>query len=149
MPQAYSYRDDPHVPDFDDSFPLAVMDAGCAMCSWGARMIHRLDVEQTVRICPLQTPRGAALMRHYGLCPENPASWLFIDQGVGYRNFEAVIHVGRLLGGRGRIADILRLLPRPARERLYLWVARNRYTLFGRADMCAIPDPAFRRRLLL
>lgn len=149
MLQAYSYRDDPQVPDFDDSAPLAVMDAECALCSWGARMIHRLDRDGMVRICPVQTPRGAALMRHYGLCPEDPASWLFIEEGIVYRDLDAVIALGRRLRGWGRLAGILRILPGPVRDRLYRLVARNRYALFGRDDLCALPDPSFRRRLLL
>ncbi|MCC5977661.1 MAG: DUF393 domain-containing protein [Salinarimonas sp.] len=149
MLQAYSYRDDPQVPDFDESAPLAVMDAECALCSWGARMIHRLDRDGMVRICPVQTPRGAALMRHYGLCPEDRASWLFIEEGIAYRDLDAVIALGRRLRGWGRLAGILRILPGPVRDRLYRLVARNRYALFGRDDLCALPDPSFRRRLLL
>lgn len=149
MPRPYSYRDDPQVPAFDDSAPVAVMDAGCALCSRGARMIHRLDRAGNVRICPIQTPRGAALLRHYGLCPQDPASWLFIDAGVAHRDLDAVIHAGRRFGGWGRLAGLLRLLPGPLRDRLYRLVARNRYAWFGRGDFCAIPDPAFQRRLLL
>ncbi|MGY6645326.1 MAG: thiol-disulfide oxidoreductase DCC family protein [Salinarimonas sp.] len=149
MPERYSFRDDSSVPGFDDSAPVAVMDADCALCSRGARMIHWLDREGIVRICPVQTPRGAALMRHYGLCPDDPASWLFIDDGIAHRDLDAVMALGRRLGGWGRASTIMRILPRPARDGLYRLVARNRYTLFGRADMCAIPDPAFRRRLLL
>ena len=43
---------------------------------------------------------------------------------------------------------LLRLLPRRVRDRLYGMLARNRYRLFGRADMCAVPDPALRARLI-
>jgi len=27
-------------------------------------------------------------------------------------------------------------------------VARNRYRLFGKADMCSLPDPDFQKRLM-
>ena len=148
MSQPYSFRGDPGVPDFDDSHPVAVMDAECALCSWGARMIHRLDRSGTMRICPVQSPLGSALLHHYGLVIEDPSSWLFIDKGVAHRDFEAVLFASRLLGGWARLAAVLRLVPRPARDWLYLRLARNRYALFGRADMCQIPDAAFQRRLL-
>jgi predicted DCC family thiol-disulfide oxidoreductase YuxK len=72
MSAPYSYRDDPAVPTFDDSATVAVIDAECAVCSWGARMIHRLDRQGSTRICPIQTPLGAALLRHYGLDPNAP-----------------------------------------------------------------------------
>ena len=144
----FSFRQDPLVPQFPDDAPLAVMDAECAVCSWGARMIHRLDRSGAVRICPIQTPLGAALLRHYGLQPTDPSSWLFIDEGVAHQDFEAVVHAARRFGGWGRLATVLLILPRPLRDWLYQRLARNRYAIFGRADMCAIPDPAFQRRML-
>lgn len=148
MFEPFSFRNDPAVPGFDDRHPLAVMDADCAVCSWGAQMIHRLDRSGTVRICPVQTPLGAALLRHYGLVPEDPSSWLFIDNGVAHRDFEAVLHAGRSFGGWARLTGALRLVPGPLRNWLYRRLARNRYAVFGRADMCGLPDPAFQKRLL-
>lgn len=144
----HSYRDDPAVPAFDDSAPVAVMDAGCAICSWGARMIHRLDGAGTTRICPIQSPLGTALLRHYGLDPQDPASWLFLDAGIAHKDFEAVLHAGRRFGGMDLATQILRLVPRPVRDWLYRRLARNRYRLFGRADLCALPDPGLQRRIL-
>ncbi|WGW02331.1 thiol-disulfide oxidoreductase DCC family protein [Tropicibacter oceani] len=148
MTQPYSYRDDPAVPDFDDSAPLAVMDAQCAVCSWGARMIHRLDRTGRVRICPMQSPLGAALLAHYGMAASDPDSWLFIDEGQAHSDFDAVIHAGARFGGWARVTGLLRLVPGPLRNWLYRRLARNRIALFGRADMCALPDPAFQKRLL-
>ncbi|MGG7564820.1 thiol-disulfide oxidoreductase DCC family protein [Rhodovulum sp. DZ06] len=148
MPAPYSYRRDPSIPPFDDAAPIAVMDAACALCSWGARMIHRMDRSGTVRICPVQSPLGAALLRHYGLRAEDPESWLFLDAGVAHADAEAVIHAARRFGGPGRAAVLLLALPRPLRGWLYRRVARNRYALFGRGDMCALPDPAFQERLM-
>lgn len=144
----FSFRRDPQVPDFDDSAPLAVMDAECAICSWGARKIHRLDRTGTVRICPIQSPLGAALLNHYGLRPDDPSSWLFIDEGIAHRDFEAVVFAARRFGGWGRLASLLLILPRPVRDWLYKRLARNRYAIFGRADMCAVADPEFQKRLL-
>lgn len=111
-------------------------------------MIHRLDRSGTVRICAIQSPLGAALLRHYGLEPQDPSSWLFIDNGVAHEDFEAVLHAGRRLGGWARLTVLLRVLPRPVRDWLYIRLARNRYALVGRSVMCRIPDAAFQRRLL-
>lgn len=143
-----SYRLDPAVPAFDDSAPVVVLDAECALCCRGARLLHRLDRSGTVRICPARSPLGAALMRHYGLDPEDPESWLFLDAGVAHADFEAVLHAGRRFGGWARLTAALRVLPRPLRGWLYRRVARNRHAIFGRSDMCALPDPAFQRRLM-
>ncbi|MEY1556338.1 thiol-disulfide oxidoreductase DCC family protein [Yoonia sp. R2331] len=128
--------------------PVAVMDSTCALCSFGARMIHRLDRSQSIRICPIQTEMGRQLLAANGLDPIDPDSWLFIENGTVWRDFDALIRVGERSGGWGRALSLLRLIPARPRGWLYARIARNRYALFGRGDMCAIPDPALRARLI-
>ncbi len=128
--------------------PIAVMDATCALCSWGARMIHRLDRSGEIMIAPIQSETGAALMRENDLDPLDPDTWLFIEDGAVWRDFDALIRVGQRSGGVGRLLIGLKLLPPSLRNWLYQRIARNRYAMFGRGDMCALPDPAFRARLL-
>ncbi len=145
---AYSYRDDPKVPGFDDSGPITVMDGECALCSFGARMIARFDRKAQFRICPGQTALGTALLAHYGLKPDDPESWLLIMDGRAYGSLDAIIRVGQTVGGVGHVLRVLRILPRGLQDWIYRRIARNRYAMFGRGDMCAVPDEQLRKRLL-
>ena len=131
-----------------DCAPIAVMDAECALCSFGARMIHRLDTSGTIRICPVQSPLGQSLLTQNGITATNPESWLFMADGQVWTDFDAMAEVGLRCGGWGRLLRLLRLIPKPLRDWLYARVARNRYAVFGRGDICAIPDPAFKARLI-
>lgn len=144
----YSYRDDPAVPRFDDTGPRTVMDAHCALCARGARWIARNDRDEAFRIIPMQSALGAALFDHFGLDPDDPLSWLFIENGVAYTSLDAIMRVGDRLGGMFRLLSVMRVLPRPVQDRLYGVVARNRYRILGRADLCGLPDPAVQARLL-
>jgi predicted DCC family thiol-disulfide oxidoreductase YuxK len=47
--------------------------------------------------------------------------------------------------GEFRICPILR---RSLQDWLYRRIARNRYSIFGHANVCAMPDPALKQRLL-
>lgn len=145
---AYSYRDDPAVPGFDDTGPVTVMDGDCVLCTLGARLIARFDRARVFRICPVRTPLGEALLRHYGLDPDNPESWLYLVDGRAYTSIDAMIRAGARIGGAGWLLQPLRLLPRPVQDWLYRRIARNRYQLLGRTDMCAVPDPGLRARLI-
>ena len=136
------------MPAFDDAGPLTVMDGDCALCSFGARLISRFDRRAEFRICPAQTPLGTALFRHYGLNSDDPASWLYIVDGQAFTGMDAMIRAGRRVGGVGWLLQPLRLLPLGLQNWLYHLLARNRYRLFGRTQMCNIPDPALQRRLL-
>ena len=144
-----SWRDDPAVPEFDDmAGPVAVVDGDCALCSFGAQVIARHDRSGRVRICPARAPLGSALLHHFGLSPDMPESWLFIEDGHGHLALDGVIRLARHLGPAGWPLRPLALLPRPLRDWIYRRIARNRFALFGRADLCALPDPALRARLL-
>ncbi|MEO0361239.1 MAG: DUF393 domain-containing protein [Pseudomonadota bacterium] len=145
---AYSYRDDPDVPAFDDAGPVTFMDGDCALCTFGARLVARFDREEAFRICPVQSPTGRAVMRHYGLDPDDPDTWLYLEDGVARTSLDAMIRAGRRVGGIGWLLQPLRLLPRAAQDWLYLRIARNRYAMFGRTEMCAVPDPRLRARLI-
>lgn len=145
----YSYKADPAVPEFDDSGPITVMDGECALCSFGARMIAKFDRADRFRICPGQTALGTALLHHYGLKPEDPESWLFIQNGRAYSSLDAIIRVGAEVGGVGHLMAPLRLLPRRIQDWIYRRIARNRYAMFGKGDMCAMPDARLRAKLLL
>jgi predicted DCC family thiol-disulfide oxidoreductase YuxK len=145
---AYSYRLDDAVPLFEDGGAIVFMDGDCALCTRGARLIAKLDRAGEFRICPIQTPLGQAVMRHYGLDPEDPESWLYLADGKAYTSIDGMIRAGRRMGGWGRLLTVLTILPRPAQDWLYRRLARNRYRLFGRTDMCAVPDARLRKRLL-
>jgi predicted DCC family thiol-disulfide oxidoreductase YuxK len=145
---AYSYRNDPSVPKFDDKHPVAVMDGTCALCSAGARLIDRFDRSGQIRICPATTDLGRALLRHHGMDADDPESWLFLVNGHAYESMDAWIRAAWTVGGAGRAMQVLRILPRGVQDWLYRRVARNRYQIFGRTDLCAVAKPSLRARLI-
>jgi len=125
------------------------MDAMCGVCARSARWIARNDTVAEFRIIPMQSELGSALLRHYGMDPSDPSSWLYLADGQAVSSMEAVIRVGRRLGGLSRGLAVLRILPGGALDWLYQRLARNRYRLMGRVDLCAMPDPEVQRRLLM
>lgn len=146
--EPFSYLRDPNVPNFDDTGPVTVVDGDCALCSIAARLIARFDRSAQFKICPIQTELGSSLLRHYGLDAADPDSWLYIADGNAFTSLDGMIRAGARMGGVGWLLQPLRLIPRSSQDWLYQKIARNRYRLFGHKDMCAIPDPALRARLI-
>ncbi|MEM7546136.1 MAG: DCC1-like thiol-disulfide oxidoreductase family protein [Pseudomonadota bacterium] len=144
----YSFRTDPVVPRFAYDAPFAVMDGKCAICSRGARMIHRYDRSGAIRIITAQSALGRALLAHYDCAPDDPDTWLYADHGLAYGSFDAMARMGARCGGWLRLFAIFRLLPCGVQDWLYRRLARNRYALFGQGDLCAIPDPGLRARII-
>ncbi len=145
----YSYLENPSVPPMPEGEVFTVMDASCSLCAKGATWIAKYDTAEEFRIIPLQSELGQGLMVHYGLDPDDPVSWLFIEKGRAYSSLDAFIRAGRRLGGIWRVFGVLKVLPRGLQDRLYGVVARNRYRIFGKTDLCTLPNEEVQRRLVL
>ncbi len=143
-----SYLNDPKVPSFDETRILLVMDGHCAICSRAARRIARMDTGDHIRITTCTSPLGTALLTHYGFDPGDPASWLMIQHGRAYGSLDAMLRLGGQLHPRLKVFNVLRILPQRLQDWLYARLARNRYALFGHDDLCALPDPALKHRLI-
>lgn len=142
----YSYRDDPAVPDFDDSKPLFVFDHVCVLCSGGAAFIMRHDKAAKVSFTSAQGRLGEALCRHYDL--DWDESYLFIRNGQPFIKSTGYFEVARALGGIWQLGLIFRIVPRPVRDCVYDLVARNRYRWFGKTEACALLSEDQRARLV-
>jgi len=136
---AYSFRDDPAVPDFPDDRPLIVFDGVCVLCSGFARFVLRHDRNEAFLFASAQSPLGQALYRHYGLDPDDFETNLVIDQGVANAKLGTVSVVGRRLGGVWRAAALADWVPEPLSGWLYDLIASNRYRLFGKRETCMVP----------
>lgn len=144
----YSYRADPAVPEFPDDRPVMLFDGHCVMCSASARFLLRRDRQGLFRLAPAQSPLGQALYRHYGLEATDFETNLLLEGGVAYVKSESSIRVAVHLGWPWSLAQALRILPLGWRDALYELVARNRFRLFGRREVCFRPEPGQEARFL-
>lgn len=129
--------------------PIIVFDGLCVLCSANARFVLWHDRRGHFRLAAMQGEAGAALMRRFGVDPADPATMILVEGDRALRDSDAVLAIGRGLGGPWRVlAATGTLVPKRLRDALYRWVARNRYRIFGRGESCWLPTPAQRERLL-
>jgi len=74
---------------------------------------------------------------------------VYLDGQNAYTSADAFLRVADRLGGIWKMARILRVIPYPVLNWGYHLVARNRIKLLGRVDLCSLPDPEVKKRLLL
>jgi predicted DCC family thiol-disulfide oxidoreductase YuxK len=142
---AYSYRNDPAVPDFGDK-PLFVFDGVCVLCSGGASFIMKHDDRGKVAMTAAQGALGQALYRHYGLDYDD--TYLLIRDGRAFTKSDGYLELLAVLGGWWRLLRAFGVLPERLRDWAYDLLAANRYRWFGKADYCALLTPEQRARLI-
>jgi predicted DCC family thiol-disulfide oxidoreductase YuxK len=128
--------------------PVLVFDGVCVLCSRWVHFILRHDRDACIRLAPMQSQAGRELLKTHGLDPDDPLSVLYVVDGRGYQDSEAILRVVASFGGAWRGVTLLRVIPRFVRDPLYRWLARNRYRWFGRTDQCLVPTPEQAARFL-
>lgn len=127
--------------------PVIVFDGICVLCNGWVRFLLEHDREARYRFAAMQTDAGRALLASHGLDPDDPASFLLVEDGRAWTDTEAIRRVLAGLGGVWRLAALLSLVPRFVRDLLYRLLARNRYRVFG-TTTCHVPTEAERARFV-
>jgi predicted DCC family thiol-disulfide oxidoreductase YuxK len=127
---------------------VILFDAECVVCSGWVHFILRWDKAGRLRIGAVQSPLGRALMTYAGLDPNNVDTMLFVERGVPYSQSCAFLRAVRYLRFPMPLLTLGRVVPAFLRDWLYDRVAKNRYSLFGKKDLCMIPAPEERARFL-
>lgn len=125
----------------DHDHPTIVFDGVCLLCSRWVDFILRHDHAGHFRLAAMQGQHGRSLLIAHGLSPDDPVSFLLVEQGQGYSDTDAIARVLVRLGGPWRaMGAMLRMIPRSLRGAGYRWIARHRYRLFGRRTQCRLPE---------
>lgn len=117
---------------------LVQFDGICILCSRTIRFIMKADRQGKFLFQPLQNSSGS----------QTPESVIVYDGKTTYSHFDAVLKIGKELGGIYSVVGIMRIIPSKWRHSLYLWIARNRYRWFGVRESCFIPSPKDRERFI-
>lgn len=128
---------------------VIVFDGVCLLCSRWVDFVVRHDRAGRFRLAAMQGVHGHALLAAHGLVPEDPASFLLVQEGRAHTDTDAIVRVLHAFGGGWHVcARMLALIPGAWRDSAYRWIARHRYRLFGRRSSCRVPDPAQAWRFL-
>lgn len=129
--------------------PIWLYDGVCVLCSSSVQYALKHERDHAIRFVAIQSPEGRKLAKRYGIDPDEPETFLFVEDGRAWPKSDGVLALVEHLSGPARLLKLGRVLPRAVRDRLYDRIARNRYRLFGRKDACELPDPAQRHRFVL
>ena len=137
-------RDRATWPDDD----VILYDGVCIFCSHWIRFVAARDTAQRFRFTAIQSDYGTRLAGHVGIDPEDPDSNAVIHRGVArFRSDGALLVLSQLPGWRW--VGMLRAVPQGLRDPIYNLIAKNRYRIFGRSEVCMVPDAEMRSRIIV
>jgi predicted DCC family thiol-disulfide oxidoreductase YuxK len=134
--------------------PILLYDGICGLCNRFVQFILRRDRQAIFHFASLQSPVAARVLARHGVNPTDLDTVYVVlnhelpDESLLSRS-GAALFVLNQLGGLWRLAAaLLQLLPTFLRDPAYNLVARHRYRIFGRSEVCTLPCDVDHSRFL-
>jgi len=117
---------------------LIQFDGMCILCSRAIQFIMKADKRKKFVFQALQQTSEEKVFE----------TIIITDRVASYQYFDGVLRIGYELGGIYRLVAIFKILPLNWRNKIYLWVAKNRLRWFGRREFCYLPTPEEMERFI-
>ena len=127
---------------------VILFDGVCNFCNSAVNFTLKRNTKANIRFAPMQSEAGQKLLQQYNLPADDMQSFIFIEDGVVYKQSTAALKVCRHLRGIWPLCYGLIIVPKFIRDGIYNWIAKNRYKWFGMQEACMIPTPEVKARFL-
>ncbi len=137
------------MPPLPKADHIALFDGHCNLCNASVDFILRRDRRKRIHFASLQSELGKALLKRSGTSDEGLDTVVYFRNGKVYKRSDASLRIAVDMGGIWSVLGRIGLaIPRPVRNAVYRWIARNRLRWFGHRETCRMPTPEERERLL-
>jgi predicted DCC family thiol-disulfide oxidoreductase YuxK len=132
---------------------LILYDGVCGLCNRMNQIVLKHDRNELFHFAALQSEPSRAILQRFHRTPDALDTFYVIrDYESGAPRLldksDAGLFVATQLGGIFRLSGLLKVFPRFLRNRIYDFIARHRYRVFGRQDVCLRPNPEYMRRFI-
>lgn len=127
---------------------IILFDGHCNLCNGVVQFVLKHDKNKRFRFGSLQGESGQQLLRQYNMPTQEFNTVIVILNNRIYTHSTAALMLVRNLSGLWPMLYVFILVPVFIRDRIYNWVAQNRYRWFGKKETCWVPRPEYRNRFI-
>lgn len=128
---------------------IILFDGVCNLCDATVQFIIKRDSKDIFRFVAIQSELGQQIVNHIGIDTSKTDSIILYEPGHAYYyKAEAAIKIAKKLGGIFVLMGIFSILPKWLSNRVYDYIAKNRYKWYGKKEACMIPTPQMRAKFL-
>jgi predicted DCC family thiol-disulfide oxidoreductase YuxK len=128
---------------------IILFDGVCNLCDAAVQLIIKHDKKDVFRFVALQSDLGQEIIKHIGINTKNIDSIILYEPGIAYYfKSEAVLEIAKILGGIFYLGTLFTLFPNSFNNRIYDYIAKNRYKWYGKKESCMIPTKELKSKFL-
>ena len=121
--------------------PIILFDGVCNLCTASVQFVIARDRRRRFRFASLQSPVADQILGPDFRSGDRLGSVVLVIGDRIYRKSSAALRTARMLDGLWPLLAVLLIIPRPIRDWVYDWIGNRRYRMFGKRDVCWVPDP--------
>jgi len=127
---------------------IILFDGVCNLCNNSVVFIIKRDKKDIFRFTAIQSEEGEKLIQKHQIDTSKTDSIILVEGDSYSVKSTAALRIARNLKGIYPVLYIFIVLPAFIRNWVYDFIAKNRYTWFGKKDSCMIPTPELRSKFL-
>jgi predicted DCC family thiol-disulfide oxidoreductase YuxK len=128
--------------------PILLFDGVCNLCNGFVQTVIKIDRKAQFKFAALQSDMGIALLEQHQLPTQHLNTVVLLYRGKYYTHSDVALEIAYILGGIWTVFYIAKAIPKPIRDAVYNWIAKNRYRWFGKQETCWLPTPELKQRFL-
>jgi predicted DCC family thiol-disulfide oxidoreductase YuxK len=127
---------------------ILLFDGYCNLCHSSVQFILKHEKKSKLYFTSLQSEIGIQLLNHYSINPNEVDSLVLIENNKAFVKSSAALRVLKHLKGLYPLGFGFMIFPEFIRNKVYDFIAKNRYKWFGKGDNCLVPDKELLNRFL-
>jgi len=131
-----------------NQFRIIIFDGICNLCCGWIQYLIRKDQTMKFRFASIQSQTGQKLLKSVQENGEMLESIIYLKENKYFRESSAVLEILSDVGGVWKFVVVLKLIPKPIRDKIYQFIANRRYRYFGKRTTCLLPTPVNKKRFL-
>ncbi|MFA9290448.1 MAG: thiol-disulfide oxidoreductase DCC family protein [Solirubrobacteraceae bacterium] len=128
---------------------IILFDGVCNFCNHTVNLIIRFDKKDVFKFAALQSNFGQSFLKENNLNSSNFDSIILIEKEQIYYKSDAFFKIISLLEFPFYLFGVFKILPTFFLNKLYNFIAKNRYLIFGKKDSCVIPTKKIKDKFLI
>src|SRR5690606_10827923 len=125
---------------------IVLFDGVCNFCNFWVRFIFKYNKKRDIFFLPLQDEKAKAILLNH-IEPSALQSVVFYKAGNVFTHSTAALQIARELNFLFRLlANIALIIPKKIRDAFYNFIAKRRYSLFGKKEACPLPPPDLKKQ---
>lgn len=127
---------------------LILFDGVCNLCDASVQFVIKHDKNDVFRYTALQSDLGKEIIKKFNVDRKTDSVLLYTPDDRLYYKSTAALKIAARLGFPRNLLGIFLVVPTFIRNWMYDYIAKNRYSWYGKKEECMIPTPELKSKFL-